>query len=532
MRHGHYATPEHARRAPPHPRWHGGSSRRRRTEGTRPAGRPATATGTAGPDPRGPRGRSRVRPGAGGSRPRTRRPPPAPPRYRRRRPHHAARPGTDDGTGEAGRHGPGRSHRDRAGTDGPARGRRAHDRVVLDRGTGRRNGSAPARTRAVDGRRAAPPGAVRGRSGSDPRGQASGPRPRETAAALLRQAAALVLSGETAPDGSSDRELDRRPRVDGGGGEGRTASGTTRTRGRGRNGGSRQPEPPQGAPESGSTGGRRERRGGGRGMSHPRPRLDELDFLRGAALLAGLPIAARWILHPRAHLFDATVAEQTPAGMLWWHLTETVCDETWIWLLAAVFGAGLAAARDSDPEWRRSHPGAHGNSDGSGSRSKPAPVARRRAAAPRAHGTAGDGRRRRHGVPAPQGRARGRGRRHRGEPRARGRAGTAPDVAAAAERGGSARQPRLQRLGDAHVRGRLRRARALVADARALEPDVPRTDAVAGRERDAARGVVVPPRSPPHVAAVEGGGAGGGRPHLQRGPRRSETRRAGSTTWS
>ena len=87
-------------------------------------------------------------------------------------------------------------------------------------------------------------------------------------------------------------------------------------------------------------------------------RVAGLDALRGAATLAGIPIAARWILHPRAHAFDPTVVEaQTAASIAWWHLSEVLADETWLWLLAGAFGMGLAAARGRDPSsaWVRTH---------------------------------------------------------------------------------------------------------------------------------------------------------------------------------
>ena len=86
-------------------------------------------------------------------------------------------------------------------------------------------------------------------------------------------------------------------------------------------------------------------------------RLPALDCLRGAGTLAAIPIAARWLLHPRAHLLDPTLVEQTTASMAWWHLTEVFCDETWLWLIAGAFGAALAAARAGDDSqgWRRTH---------------------------------------------------------------------------------------------------------------------------------------------------------------------------------
>ena len=86
-------------------------------------------------------------------------------------------------------------------------------------------------------------------------------------------------------------------------------------------------------------------------------RLPAIDGLRGLGTLAAIPIAARWLLQPRAHLLDPTVIEQSAGSLAWWHLTEVLCDETWLWLLAGAFGCALAAARAEDDSdgWRRTH---------------------------------------------------------------------------------------------------------------------------------------------------------------------------------
>lgn len=83
-------------------------------------------------------------------------------------------------------------------------------------------------------------------------------------------------------------------------------------------------------------------------------RLDWIDGLRGAAVLGSIALAARAILQPQANVYDPTVAGPlTPAAWAWWALVETFADETAVWLLAAVFGMALAAARETaeDGEW-------------------------------------------------------------------------------------------------------------------------------------------------------------------------------------
>ncbi len=92
---------------------------------------------------------------------------------------------------------------------------------------------------------------------------------------------------------------------------------------------------------------------GGRGE-----RLPWLDGLRGAAVLAIIPLNARWLLHPRAAYTDPTViGELDWLSWTWWWCVETAFDETTLWLLAGVFGIALAAARerDDDPGWTRRH---------------------------------------------------------------------------------------------------------------------------------------------------------------------------------
>ena len=83
-----------------------------------------------------------------------------------------------------------------------------------------------------------------------------------------------------------------------------------------------------------------------------------MDALRGAAVLGTIALAARGILQPQANVYDPTVAGTlTPAAWAWWALVETFADETAVWLLAAVFGMALAAAREnaSDATWARQY---------------------------------------------------------------------------------------------------------------------------------------------------------------------------------
>ena len=90
----------------------------------------------------------------------------------------------------------------------------------------------------------------------------------------------------------------------------------------------------------------------------PGERIGWIDAVRGAGTLATLAIAARWMLHPRAHLLDPNVVSgHTAASRFWWYLTEIAADETGFWLVAIALGAGMAAGRAADSEdgWKRSH---------------------------------------------------------------------------------------------------------------------------------------------------------------------------------
>jgi uncharacterized protein len=91
----------------------------------------------------------------------------------------------------------------------------------------------------------------------------------------------------------------------------------------------------------------------------PRPeRLRWADALRGAAVLAIVPLNARWILHPADAYHDPSL--QGPPGALawlWWAIPELFFDHSTLFVLAAVFGVSLSAARaaDSEPGWTRRH---------------------------------------------------------------------------------------------------------------------------------------------------------------------------------
>ena len=87
-------------------------------------------------------------------------------------------------------------------------------------------------------------------------------------------------------------------------------------------------------------------------------RLAWLDAARGAAVLGIVPLNARWILHPRAYYTDPSAGgDPSAADWIVWAATTITLDETTLWLLAAVFGASLAAAREqeSDATWRTRH---------------------------------------------------------------------------------------------------------------------------------------------------------------------------------
>ena len=90
---------------------------------------------------------------------------------------------------------------------------------------------------------------------------------------------------------------------------------------------------------------------------HPE-RIPWVDALRGAAVLAIVPLNARWILHPADAYHDPSL--QGPPGALawlWWAIPELLFDHSTLFILAAVFGISLSAARaaDSDPGWTRRH---------------------------------------------------------------------------------------------------------------------------------------------------------------------------------
>lgn len=91
----------------------------------------------------------------------------------------------------------------------------------------------------------------------------------------------------------------------------------------------------------------------------PQPeRIRWLDALRGAAVLAIIPLNARWLLHPADAYHDPSL--QGPPGAvawLWWAIPELLFDHSTLFVLAAVFGVSLSAARaaDSDPGWTRRH---------------------------------------------------------------------------------------------------------------------------------------------------------------------------------
>ena len=87
-------------------------------------------------------------------------------------------------------------------------------------------------------------------------------------------------------------------------------------------------------------------------------RMRWLDALRGAAVLAIIPLNARWLLHPADAYHDPSL--QGPPGVLawlWWAVPELLFDHSTLFVLAAVFGISLSAARaaDTDPGWTRRH---------------------------------------------------------------------------------------------------------------------------------------------------------------------------------
>ena len=93
-------------------------------------------------------------------------------------------------------------------------------------------------------------------------------------------------------------------------------------------------------------------------MKPPAERIRWLDALRGAAVLAIVPLNARWILHPADAYHDPSL--HGPPGVLawlWWAVPELLFDHSTLFVLAAVFGVSLSAGRsmDTDPGWTRRH---------------------------------------------------------------------------------------------------------------------------------------------------------------------------------
>ena len=90
---------------------------------------------------------------------------------------------------------------------------------------------------------------------------------------------------------------------------------------------------------------------------HPE-RIPWVDALRGATVLAIIPLNARWILHPLDAYHDPSLqGPPGPLAWLWWAIPELLFDHSTLFVLAAVFGVSLSAARaaDSDPGWTRRH---------------------------------------------------------------------------------------------------------------------------------------------------------------------------------
>ena len=87
-------------------------------------------------------------------------------------------------------------------------------------------------------------------------------------------------------------------------------------------------------------------------------RIAWVDALRGLAVLAIIPLNARWILHPRDAYHDPSLQGWPDAiGWLWWAVPELLFDHSTLFALAAVFGISLSAARaaDAEPGWARRH---------------------------------------------------------------------------------------------------------------------------------------------------------------------------------
>ncbi len=87
-------------------------------------------------------------------------------------------------------------------------------------------------------------------------------------------------------------------------------------------------------------------------------RIPWVDALRGTAVLAIIPLNARWLLHPVDAYHDPSL-QGPPDAIAWtfWAIPELLFDHSTLFTLAAVFGISLSAARaaDSDPGWTRRH---------------------------------------------------------------------------------------------------------------------------------------------------------------------------------
>ena len=87
-------------------------------------------------------------------------------------------------------------------------------------------------------------------------------------------------------------------------------------------------------------------------------RLHWVDALRGLAVLAIIPLNARWILHPADAYHDPSLQGAPGIGAwLWWAIPELLFDHSTLFVLAAIFGISLSAARAADtrPQWSRRH---------------------------------------------------------------------------------------------------------------------------------------------------------------------------------
>ena len=87
-------------------------------------------------------------------------------------------------------------------------------------------------------------------------------------------------------------------------------------------------------------------------------RIPWVDALRGTAVLAIIPLNARWLLHPVDAYHDPSI-QGPPDAIAWvfWAIPELLFDHSTLFTLAVVFGISLSATRaaDSDPGWTRRH---------------------------------------------------------------------------------------------------------------------------------------------------------------------------------